>query len=128
MYVKRKERAPTLSKEDLRKMGLIQNTDGMPRKSLTDEAWQMEIELRKKFLPAYPKDMDRLYVSKTEAFSSNGYYKTFINDTLKDLKKGLIGYCFYIYQIEELLKFYPKELKTKYDQDNECFIVWLGTQ
>lgn len=54
-------------------------------------------------------------------------YKKFINDILKVIRKGEVDYAYYIYQIEDLLRYEPN-LKTKYVRDNSDFSyfeVWL---
>lgn len=40
------------------------------------------------------------------------YYVKFINDILKNLRKGEVDYCYYIGQVRELLRFIP-DLKVR---------------
>lgn len=49
-------------------------------------------------------------------------YKQFINDILRTIRQGEIDYCFYIYQIRDLLRYEPR-LKAKWLRDGECFKV-----
>lgn len=54
-------------------------------------------------------------------------YSKFINDILKFIRKGDKDFAYYIYQIEDLLRFEP-ELKTKYIRDGQGFSyfeVWI---
>lgn len=52
-------------------------------------------------------------------------YCDFINDMLKVLRSGKKDYCYYIYQISDLLKFEHDSLCTEYLQNDRCFKVWL---
>lgn len=52
-------------------------------------------------------------------------YCDFINDMLKTIRAGHDDYCYYIYQIADLLRFEHERLRTEYLQDEECFRVWL---
>ena len=49
-------------------------------------------------------------------------YKQFINDILRTIRQGEIDYCFYIYQIRDLLKFEP-QLKAQWLPMSDCFEV-----
>lgn len=54
-------------------------------------------------------------------------YKQFINGILFFIRQGEIDYAFYIYQIEDLLRYEPR-LKTRYVRDSgdfSYFEVWL---
>lgn len=44
--------------------------------------------------------------------TGNTYYIKFINDVLKNIRKGEIEYCYYIGQVRELLRFIP-DLKVR---------------
>ena len=114
------------TKEDLKKMKLLHNSDNRPSKVLTDESWQVEFELRRRFVQSYPGDKKRLKTNDYEGMSLNSFYVEFINDSLKELKAGETIYCYYIYQIEELLKFHKNTLKTKYMPMYGCWAAWLG--
>ncbi len=122
---KRRSIKKEFTKEDLKRMGLICNTDKRPKLGYTNEKWQTEFALRKKFITPYPRDMERLKCPKNDN-SQNYRYTSFINNVLKNIKKGEVEYVFYIYQIEELAKFFPNELRTMYLEDSGCWSVWLG--
>jgi len=49
------------------------------------------------------------------------YYIKFINDVLKNIRKGEIEYCYYIGQVRELLRFIP-DLKVRLN--DFYFEVW----
>ena len=50
-------------------------------------------------------------------------YCSYINDVLRNIRKGQVDYCYYIYQILDLLKFHYSDLKTKYCDG--YWEVWL---
>ena len=124
---KRKRIQKEFTKEDLKKMGLISNGDRLPRDGLTDEKWQAEFNLRKKFLTPYPEGTTKIKVVKDE-FCQAHTYSTYINDTAKNLRNGEVEYAFFIYQIEELYKLFPLNLKTSYLPRYGCFSVWLSNE
>ena len=127
-----------ITMEDLREARLISNTDGRPVSSLTDEKWQKEFEIRKLFAKPYsdtqkvvevylskddlPPTIDDTKYSCYKEARQDGYY-SFIKDILSNISNGSTDYCYYIYQIMELLKFYPHNLKTKYCDG--YWEVWL---
>lgn len=123
--------------EELRKMKLVSNTNGRPTYGLTDEKWQKEFELRKIFITPYSKDVKKLggkYSRESGAWNeeTQGIYHgcsnwqqycSYINDVLKNIRSGQIDYCYFIYQIEDLLKFHYNTLRTKYC--DRYWEVWL---
>lgn len=56
------------------------------------------------------------------------WYCSFINDTLSAIRRGETCYCFYIYQIAELLQFEHDHLRSKWFPEQKCFKVWLNTE
>ena len=116
---------------------ILLNKSGRPSEILTDKQWQKEFEIRKKFVVPYPSNIKRLggKHSKTVGFwneeTMGTYYGetnwqqycSYINDVLKNIRKGEIEYCYYIYQIIDLLKFHYDDLKTHYDDG--YWSVWL---
>lgn len=123
--------------EELKKEKLISNTDGRPSSSLTEERWQKEFELRKLSVVPYNKNVKKLggRCSKesgvwTEEASSQydgqtnwQAYCSYINDVLQNIRNGKTDYCYYIYQIMDLLKFHLEDLRTKYCDG--YWEVWL---
>ncbi len=126
--------------EELRKLKLISNTDGRPASSMTDEKWQKEFHLRKLFITPHPKNMTKLqsqfskesgmWNEETQGMyhgcTSWQSYCSYINDILNNIRKGQVDYCYYIYQILDLLKFHPNDLKTKYCDG--YWKVWLDKE
>ncbi len=123
--------------EELRELKLISNTDGRPSSVLTDEKWQKEFELRKLFVEPYGKKVKLLGGKHSKESGvwteeTNGQYDgqtnwqsycSYINDILRRIRKGRTDYCYYIYQIMDLAKFHPNDLKTKYCDG--YWEVWL---
>ena len=50
-------------------------------------------------------------------------YCSYINDILSIIRSGQVDYCYYIYQILDLLKFHYDDLKTRYCDG--YWEVWL---
>ena len=123
--------------EELRELRLNSNTNGTPSSSMTDEKWQNEFKIRKHFITPNPHNVTELkgkYSKETGKWNeeSNGTYYgctnwqsycSYINDVLRNIRKGKIDYCYYIYQILDLLKFHYSDLKTKYCDG--YWEVWL---
>ena len=61
--------------------------------------------------------------NKSDEENKRTYYKKFISDISNNIKKGNIDYCYYDYQIKELLKYHPFNLQTR--KCNGCIEVWL---
>lgn len=123
--------------EELREMRVISNTTGRPTSDLTDKKWQQEFEVRKLFITPYKSNVRKM---KGEFSRESGkwneetqgiyYGKTnwqeycsFINDILKNIRSGQTDYCYFIYQILDLLKFHFDDLRTRYRDG--YWEVWL---
>lgn len=123
--------------EELREMKLVSNTNGRPTSYLTDDKWQKELNIRKLFIHPHPvniKKMKGTYFKESGMWNNETQgtyhgattwqtYCSFINDTLSEIQRGQVAYCYYIYQIEELLKFHFDTLETKYCDG--YWEVWL---
>lgn len=115
--------------EDYKKAGLVSVS---PRLKIgtTNKDWQKEWEIRKKFLTPYEKPpsrfggkySDALY-NKEDFDTSYQNYCAFINDCLKELRKGKTAYCFFIYQIEDIYRFLP-DINVTYLEDAGCFALY----
>ena len=130
----------SMTLEELREMKLISNTNGRPSSTLTDEKWQKELNIRRLFVVPVSKDITRLgqnmqYSKETGYWNEETMgtyhgatnwqeYCSFINDMLKNIRAGQVDYCYYIYQIMDLLKFHYNDLKTKYCDG--YWMVWLA--
>lgn len=123
--------------EELRELRLISNTNGRPTSAMTDEKWQKEFNLRKMFITPHPKEITRLkgkYSKESGMWNEETQgaycgctnwqsYCSYINDVLKNIRSGQIDYCYYIYQIVDLLKFHLDDLRTRYCDG--YWEVWL---
>ncbi len=100
-----------ITMEQLKKQKLISNTEGRPFQKLTG---------------GYSKEFGGW--GRPSADNYNGCtnwqsYCSFINDLLTTIRGGKTDYCYYIYQILELLKFHYDDLQTKYCDG--YWEVWL---
>lgn len=124
--------------EELREKKIISNTDGRPSSSLTDKKWQEELNVRKVFITPYndkePKCLSGKYSKESTNWgqeAQNSYdgctnwqsYCSYINDILHNIRSGQVDYCYYIYQILDLLKFHYDDLRTRYCDG--YWEVWL---
>lgn len=98
----------------------------------TDDQWQSDfIDLKSKIKQGSLKLMPTVReVSQTvyqEYHGKTQYqrYCDFINSVLKNIRDGHIDYCFYIYQISELLKYEHDNLKVVWLEAERCFRVFL---
>lgn len=103
---------------------------------MTDQQWQHQFELMKKqtppshehLLPNMPREhisYDLLGNKHYDGYSNWQTYCSYINDVLRQIRKGGIDYCYYIYQIQELVRFEPVRLHTRYLPDEQYWVVWL---
>lgn len=123
--------------EELKELKLISNTNGRPTSSMTDEKWQKELNLRKMFVTPYPKEIKKMkgkYTKESGMWNEETMgtyhgctnwlsYCSYINDVLSNIRTGQVDYCYYIFQILDLLKFHHNDLKTKYCDG--YWEVWL---
>ena len=123
--------------EELRELRLISNTNGRPTSAMTDEKWQKEFNLRKMFITPYPKDIKKLkgqYSKESGMWNEETHgtyhgctswqsYCSYINDILNNIRSGQVDYCYYIYQILDIVKFHYNDLKTRYCDG--YWEVWL---
>lgn len=115
--------------EQLKEQALITNTEGRPTSYMTNEKWQREFELRKSFItPSKERRMKAMsseHCTEYHGETLNHYYRQYINDVLKNIRAGNIDYCYFIYQIEDLLRYEYDRLVTYYNADYECWTVCL---
>lgn len=132
------ERYTKMTLEELRETKLISNSDDRPTSTLTDEKWQKEFEIRKRFVMPYKdgntKKLSGKYTKESGKWNEETCgeylgctnwqsYCTYINEILRNIRSGQIDYCYYIYQILDLLKFHHEDLRTKYMDG--YWKVWL---
>lgn len=134
---KEEQKYKHMTLEDLKEMKIVSNTDGRPSSTLTDEKWQKEFNVRKLFVTPYSKDVKQLkrqyskesgkWNEETQGIyhgqTSWQEYCAYINDVLRNICSGQIDYCYYIFQIIDLLKFHYDDLRTKYCDG--YWEVWL---
>lgn len=136
---KTKEDYKNMTLEELKEMKIISNTDGRPTNNLTNEKWQKELNIRKLFVTPYKDGRTKKLTGKhykesgqwndEKKGSYDGCtnwqsYCTYINDVLKNIRAGQIDYCYFIYQIMDLLKFHFEDLRTRYRDG--YWEVWLA--
>ena len=73
-------------------------------------------------IPEDPVCNNKPYYGK----SQYQYYCDFINDILSQIRKGKIDYCFYIYQIADLLKYEHDYLNATWLEKESCFRVSIN--
>lgn len=101
----------------------------------TDKEWQERFNLLKVLaVPSKDKILKGNYYTESHSTKDeNKYlgmtnwqsYCSFINDVLLQIRLGRIDYCYYTYQIEDLLKFEKDRLRTKYHPEDKYWEVWL---
>lgn len=114
----------------------------LPNPDMSDEEWQEYFsQMKQQIVPSKRKQLsskqtpvyiysydnksdERVYIGET-AYSR---YSSFINGVLRTIRspKDNEDYCFYIYQIAELLRFEPDRLRTEYIPECRCFRLWLS--
>ena len=91
---------------------------------MTDAEWkkfftQMKVDIKPTgtdYMPIPEKD--------TQNVTCDFQYEQFINDILDTIRHGETDYCYYIFQIRDLLMYEPR-LKAKWLQDDDCFDISL---
>ena len=116
----------------LHTLTLSRSTQGRPSSTLTDKAWQQELAIRKLFITPH-KNMkrlsggffreDKINVKEYRGVSNWQSYCAYINDVLKNIRAGKIDWCYFDFQILDLLKFHYNDLSTRYCEG--YWEVWL---
>ena len=110
---------------------------GRPEPGLTDKEWQEEFEIRKLYITPYKQSHTKMggrYSQDACKWNEdeNGEYKGttnwqqycfYINSVLSAIRMGEHDYCYYKYQIMDLLKFHYDTLRTRYCDG--YWEVWL---
>lgn len=125
--------------EDLKNIKPTRTTTGRPSDNLTDKEWQQQLAFKKLYITPYDKKHTRMggkysrECTKTQNHSNEDKiydgvtnwqsYCSYINDVLKNIRSGGVDYCYFAYQIFDLLKFHYNDLKTKYHDG--YWEVWL---
>lgn len=110
-------------------------TNGKPSSALTNKEWQEQFQIMKLYITPHKKSVSRMrgkfqresgkqYADKQyDGITNRQSYCSFINDILKNIKAGSHDYCYFGYQIIDLLKFNYNNLRTKYHDG--YWEVWL---
>lgn len=128
---------PSITLEQLRENRIVSNTNGRPSSTLTDEKWQKEFQIQKQFITPYEKKVRFLRGHYSAAMGTwneetQGTYHgqtnwqeycSYINDILRNIRNGGTDYCYYLFQILDLLRFHYDELRTRYCDG--YWEVWL---
>ena len=101
-----------------------------PPKDYTNQQWQSDFEILKQFVtPAQENEMriirDTSLYGSYHGKTQYQNYCSFINNILKNIRSGEVDYCFYIYQIADLLKYEQERLEVQWLQSERCFRVSL---
>lgn len=83
--------------------------------------------LRKGIVPAQERWMS--YDSSVGLFSPSGFsidyfYSEFINDILRNVRRGNIDYCFHLYQVIDLLSYEP-EMDISWMPEEKMFACFM---
>lgn len=103
-----------------------------PPEGMTNPEWQKYFaQMRKQVKPSYSRYMVYpTYRGQNDEYYGDTIYQTyckFINNILRAIRSGECDYCFFVYQVAELLKYEPR-LQSKWLPDAECFQVWINSR
>lgn len=109
-----------------------------PPDNMTDVEWQEYFKfIRSNIEPSNSQVMikhlpdschgfpDKTYKRVHRRKTQNDEYCDFINDMLKILRSGRVDYCYYVFQVTDLLKFEYDRLRSEYMSNEGCIKVWL---
>lgn len=129
------EKYKKMTFDDLKTVEAFSRRNGMPSNSYTNEKWKEEFEIMKLItIPTSETKMSGKY-SRESGFwneeSMGTYYGAtnwqdyckYINDVLSNIRANQVDYCYYFYQIADLLRFHLNELQTRYCDG--YWEVWL---
>ena len=104
-----------------------------PPTNYTDSQWQSDLKdlkskIKKNESFLMPTTREALETAYQEYHGKTQYHRycDFINNILKNIRDGHIDYCFYIYQIAELLKYEHDNLRATWLNEERCFRVFLA--
>lgn len=126
---------------DLKQMRLYITEKGRPTLQLTDIVWQQIIKQIKENIKPLDNGTNKKMIVRSSRAIMNEWgeyeedqtpdwkrYCLFINSVLEDIRAGEISYCFYSYQIAQLLTFHKDTLQTKYNPIDKFWEVWLDKE
>lgn len=117
----------------------ISNSKGTPNPLMTDTQWQeyfniMKLSIQqskdKRMKASSPPIVVNHYMADNQ-FTYCGEtqwtkYRNYINSVLSAIRKGERDYCYFLYQIADLLKYEHDNLRTLWLPEYGCFQVWLN--
>ena len=90
--------------------------------NMTDTEWQKFFIQMKADIESTGMEHMPIPENDTQDVARDFQYEQFINDILGAIRQGEIDYCYYIFQIRDLLMYEPR-LKAEWLQEEECFEV-----
>ena len=101
-----------------------------PPNEYTNQEWQSDFEILKQTVTPAPENRMTVVPDTSSYGSYHGKtqyqnYCSFINNILKNIRRGEIDYCYYIYQIADLLKYEKERLEVQWLQLERCFRISL---
>lgn len=111
-------------------------SSGRPSPTLTDREWQQTFLLLKSYIRPVPETNMRVYHTTPQLNQGQApddmdstemqwiRYRSYINSVLKTIRAGHIDYCYYGFQISDLLKYEHDHLHTRYHPAG-YWEVWL---
>lgn len=114
---------------------------GKPKESMTDDEWQQYFYImkllttqseQKHMRSTFPEMFINGQSEQSTYYGDTNYmhYCKFINSVLATIRGNSSeppqrDYCYFIYQIADLLKYEHERLKSRYRPEYKCFEVWL---
>lgn len=121
--------------EDLQRLGRFNTSgeSGRPSPTMTDKYWQQKFEVMRSIVTVSSRktppfgiwDRTSQTLVTYDGDPQYHYFITFIRSILASIRTGHRDYCFYTYQIAELLKYENDRLRTKYIPEDQMWEVWL---
>ena len=128
----------TFDIKDLREMRCFITKKGRPTDELKNRIWQRIfyqlknsttpiVNGEKKYLSirSFRAVLDEWGEYEIDRTTDYKRYCLFINETLREIRNGKVCYCYFFYQIGQLLKFHKKDLQTKFNEQGHYWEVWL---
>jgi len=104
-----------------------------PPANMTDEEWQGRFRAMRLLIEPSEQEtalQDRPHDTPSESIYYGDtiwqQYCKFVNSILTSIRNGETDYCFYIYQVADLLRFEHDRLETRWVPEYQCFEVWLA--
>lgn len=108
-----------------------------PSPNMTNAQWQEKFTLMRRLVrPSADSHITNSYSKEPfywneelqdsyEGITNWQSYSLFINDTLRQLRRGETCYAWFTYQIRDLLRFEHNRLRTRYARQERMWTLWL---